>query len=93
MLLETKTLPDQAPQAIARNGAAGGFHRDREPDPRMREPVGFHAQREESIVDAAPAGVDRIELQLAAKSELGAKSKPTRSGLHRRPVAEGRDRF
>jgi hypothetical protein len=63
----------------------------------MREPVGFHAQSEESIVDASAAGVDRIELQLAAKAELRAKAKPTRSGLHLRPalwtssIASGND--
>ena len=40
----------------------------------MREPVGFHAQAEEPIVDASAAGVDRIELQLAAQAQFCAKT-------------------
>jgi len=40
----------------------------------MREPIGFHAQTEEAIVDAPATGINRIELQLAAKTQLSAKT-------------------
>jgi hypothetical protein len=74
VLGEPETLLDDAPQAIARHGVSRCFHRDGKSDTRVREPIGFHAQTEETIVDAPAAGVNRIELQLAAKTQLSAKT-------------------
>jgi len=71
---EPEALLDEAPQAIARHGVSRGFHRDGKSYTRMREPIGFHAQTEEAIVDAPATGIDRIELQLAAKTQLSAKT-------------------
>ena len=82
VLGKPEALLDDAPQAIACHGISRGFHRDGESDTRMREPVGFHAQSEEAIVDAPATGVNCIELQLAAQSQLSAKTGTTRSGLH-----------
>ena len=74
VLREPEALSHQAPQAISRHGIASGFHRDGETDARMREPIGLDAKSEESVVDAPPTGVDRIELQLAAQAQFCAKT-------------------
>ena len=74
MLDETKALAHETPQPISRDGVAGGFHRDRESDAWMREPVGLHAQCEESVVDTPATGIDRIELQLATQAQFGAET-------------------
>ena len=74
VLREPEGLAHQAAQAIARDGIAGGFHRHGQADAGMRETIGFDAQPEEAVVDAPAAGVDRIELQLAAQAQLGAKA-------------------
>jgi hypothetical protein len=74
VLGEPEALLDDTPQAIARHGVSRGFHRNSKSDTRMREPIGFHAQSEEAIVDAPATGVNRIELQLAAKTQLSAKT-------------------
>ena len=73
-LRQAKAFADLAPEAIARNGIACGFHRNCQPDSRMCETVGFHAEREEAIVDAPPARVDRVELQLATQTQLRTKT-------------------
>jgi len=73
-LRETKALADLAPKPIARNGVACGFHRDCQPDPGMRKTIGFHAERKEAVIDAPSAGVDRVELQLAAQAQLRTKT-------------------
>ena len=74
MLGEPEALLDETPQAIARHGVSRGFHRDGKSYTRMREPIGLHAQTEEAIVDPPATGIDRIELQLAAKTQLSAKT-------------------
>ena len=74
MLGKPEFFAHQASQAIASHGIAGGFHRHCQADTRMSEPIRFHAQREEAIVDASSAGVDRVELQLAAKAQLWTKT-------------------
>jgi len=74
VLNEPEAFPHQAPQPISRDSVAGGFHRHRESDARMRESVGFDAQCKESVVDAPPTGIDRIELQLAAQAQFCAKT-------------------
>ena len=74
MLREPETLPHQATQSVALHCIAGGFHRHGEADTRVREPVGLHSKCEESVVDAPPTGIDRIELQLAAQTQLCAKT-------------------
>jgi hypothetical protein len=86
VLGQSKALFDLPPQAIARDGIARSLHCHRKTESGMRESIGLHAQSEEAIVDASPAGVDRIELQLAAQSQLSAKTIPTGSGLHLRPA-------
>jgi hypothetical protein len=40
----------------------------------MRKSIGFHAERKEAVIDAPSAGVDRIELQLAAQAQLRTKT-------------------
>ena len=74
MLGKPEFLAHQAAEAIACHGIAGGFYRHGQPDTRMSESIRFHAQREEAIVDASSAGIDRVELQLAAKAQLWTKT-------------------
>jgi hypothetical protein len=74
VLDESKTLFDYAPKTISRDCIAGGFNRDGEAEPRMCEPILFHSKTEKPIVDATAAGVDRIELQLAAQTQLRTKT-------------------
>jgi hypothetical protein len=69
-LSEAKALTDLTSEPVARNGVSRGFHRDCQPDARVSKTVGFHAQREEAIIDTSPTSVDRIELQLAAQTQL-----------------------
>jgi hypothetical protein len=73
-LRQAKAFTNLAPEAIARYGIACGFHRDCQPDPGMRKTIGFHAERKEAVIDAPSAGVDRIELQLAAQAQLRTKT-------------------
>jgi hypothetical protein len=51
----------------------------------MAESVGFHAQPEEAVIDALTAGVNRIELKLAAQSQFGAETQSSMGGLHGGP--------
>jgi len=74
MLCQTERLAHLAPQPVSSDRVAGGFHRHCETQPWMSETIGFDAQRKEPIVDAPAPRVDRIELKLAAKSQLGAKT-------------------
>ncbi|HEU5137424.1 MAG TPA: hypothetical protein VFU13_19940 [Steroidobacteraceae bacterium] len=74
MLGEAEGFTHQAPQSISRDRVAGGFHRDGESDARMRKSVGFHAQREESVVDTPATGIDGIELQFAAQTKFCAET-------------------
>jgi len=74
VLGEPEALLDETPQAVSRHGVSRGFHRNGKSYTRMREPIGFHAQTEEAIVDAPATGIDCIELQLAAKTQLSAKT-------------------
>jgi hypothetical protein len=73
-LREAEALFHQAPKAISLHCITGGFHRYGETHASMREPVGLDAKSEESIVDAAATGIDRIELQLAAQAQFCAKT-------------------
>ena len=61
-------LADQAPYAISRDGVAGGFDCYREPYPGMTKAIRLYTQREKAIVDSTAAGINRIELQFAAKT-------------------------
>jgi hypothetical protein len=74
MLSKPEALTHQATQPISRDCIAGGFHRHGQADAGMGESVGFHAECEESVVDAPPTGIDRIELQLAAQAQFCAKT-------------------
>jgi hypothetical protein len=88
VLREAKRLADQSPRSIARHAAAGGFHRHRESDPGMSETVGFDAQPEEPVIDSLSAGVDRVEVELAAQAQFGAEAQSSWGGLHGRPRAK-----
>ena len=74
MLRKPEALSHQAPQAVSLDCIAGGFHRHGKTHTRMRKPVGLHSKCKESVVDAPPTGIDRIELQLAAQAQLCAKT-------------------
>ena len=71
---ETERFLHLAAQTVARHGVSRGFYRDGQTHAGMRESVGLDAKGEESIVDAAATGIDRIELQLAAQTKFCAKS-------------------
>jgi len=74
VLGQSETLAHQASQSISRHGIASSFHRHGKSHAGMREPVGLDAKSEESVVDAPPTGIDRIELQLAAQAQFCAKT-------------------
>jgi hypothetical protein len=74
MLCKSETLAHQAPQAIARHCVASGFHRHGEADTSVRETIGLDAKSEEAVIDAPAAGIDRIELQLAAQTQFCAET-------------------
>jgi hypothetical protein len=73
-LREPETFLDHAPQAVSRHGIARGLYRHGKSYARVREPIGLYAKSKETVVDAPATGVDRVELQLAAKAQLSAKT-------------------
>jgi hypothetical protein len=74
VLGETKRFADQAPQAIALDCIAGGFHGDSQTDAGKSKSIGLDAQTEETIVNALARGIQGIELQLAAQAQFGAQA-------------------
>jgi len=84
-LREAKRFAHQPAQTIAPHGVAGRFHGDGEPDAGKSQAVGFDAQPEEAIVDAASGSIDGVELRLATQAQFGTESKATRCGVHGEP--------
>jgi hypothetical protein len=74
MLREAERFADHAPQAIALDCVAGGFHGDGQTDAGKSESIGFDAQTEEPVVNALARGIEGIELELAAQAQFGAQA-------------------
>src|SRR6476646_738541 len=88
MLRQPERLPDEAPRAVPRHGITRGLHSNGKTDAWMCEAVGFDAQAEEPVIESLAAGIDRIELELAAQAQFGAEAQSSRGGLHGRPRAQ-----
>ena len=74
VLGEPECLANLAPYAISCDGIAGGLDCHRKANPGMAKSIRLYAQSKIAIVDSTAAGVDRIELQFAAQTQLWTKT-------------------
>ena len=74
VLRQPESLAHQAPQAIARDGIAAVFTATARPMRGCARPLGLTRSPKKRSSMRSPAGIDRIELQLAAQAQFGAEA-------------------
>ena len=74
MLVQPEGFTDQAAQAIATDGVAGGLHRHRQSDSRTFELIGTCCKGEICIAEASTARICLFKIDLATQTPLRGKS-------------------